>query len=75
MSIVCNAPVNIALVRQAPPTPMRGTVDSTGAGITNAEHKMVMCALATDRPGRLECQAHGTRRTRRTGQASHGRMV
>ena len=69
MSIIYDTSVNIVLVlvRQAPP--MRGT------GITNAEYKLVMYALATDRPGRLECQVHGTRRTCRTGQVSHGRMA
>jgi hypothetical protein len=46
-----------------------------GTGITNAEYKLAMYALATDRPGCLECQVHGTCRTCRTGQVSHGRMV
>jgi len=55
----------LVLVRQAPP----------GTGITNAEYKLAMYALTTDRPGCLEYQVHGTRRTCRTGQVYHGRMV
>jgi hypothetical protein len=70
-NIIYDTSVNIALAlaRQAPP--MRGA----GTGVTNSEYTLVMCARATDRPGCLEYQVHGTRRTCRTGQVSHGRMV
>ena len=61
--------VNIVLVLVRRASPMRGI------SIVNAEHKLAMYALATDRPGRLEYQVHGTRRAFRTGQVSHGRMV
>jgi hypothetical protein len=64
-SIIYDTPVNIVLACQA--FPMRG--------ITNSEYKLVMYALATNRPGCLEYQVHGTRRTFRTGQVSQGRMV
>jgi hypothetical protein len=66
-SIFHGTSVNVVLALQVPP--MRGT------GITNAECELVIHALATDRPGCLECQVHGTRRTCRTDQVSHGRMV